>query len=80
MLIYKDIITQHGKFPYNPQLHDYITILYCYTGTVPYDGVPRNETVPVNLGITVTYTLMTAVGIAFAFMCLVFNIAFRNTR
>ena len=49
-------------------------------GILPYDGVPTNETVSVAVEITVIYTLMTAVGIAFAFMCLGFNIAFRNTK
>ena len=51
-----------------------------YTDATPYDGVSNNETLPVDVGITVTYTLLTVVGIAFTFVCLGFDITFRKTR
>ena len=51
-----------------------------YTDAIPYDGVSNNETLPVDVGITITYTLLTAVGTAFTFVCLCFNIVFRKTK
>ena len=48
--------------------------------TVPKDGTPRNETNPPLISLLVlTYTYASG-GIIFAFVCLVFNIVFRNKR
>ena len=47
---------------------------------VPYDGVPVNETVGLAVPVTVVYTLLTAVGLVFTVVCLVFNIVYRKRK
>ena len=47
---------------------------------VPVDGTPNKALVSVNIYLwTVCYSLA-AIGMVFAFFCLVFNIAFRNRK
>ncbi len=49
-------------------------------GLVPYDGVPIEETVTVNVSLTVIYTLMATAGIIFTIICLGFNFIFRDRK
>jgi gamma-aminobutyric acid type B receptor len=44
------------------------------------DGTPRNVTVSFYLGLAATYYTIAAVGIVFTFVCLIFNVKYRNTR
>ncbi len=49
-------------------------------GLIPYDGVPIEETVTVNVSLTVIYTLMATAGIIFTIICLSFNFIFRDRK
>ena len=49
-------------------------------GEPPYDGVPIEEVVSVDLSLTVIFSVLATVGIAFAVVCLVFNFIFRNKK
>ena len=48
-------------------------------GVTP-DGTPQNVVVTFHLGLTVTFYIIAAVGIVFTFVCLFFNVKYRNTR
>ena len=48
-------------------------------GVTP-DGTPRNVTVSFYLALAATYYTIAAVGILFTFVCLIFNVKYRNTR
>lgn len=68
-----------GDFPYLSGESN-VTVWKNSNGTVPLDGTPRNETNPPLISLLVlTYTYASG-GIVFAFVCLVFNIVFRNKR
>ena len=47
-------------------------------GEAPYDGVPTEEVVSVDLSLTVIFSVLATAGIAFGVVCLAFNFIFRN--
>ena len=47
-------------------------------GEAPYDGVPTEEVVSVDLSLTVIFSVLATAGIVFGVACLVFNFIFRN--
>ena len=49
-------------------------------GVVSYDGVPTEKDVSVDLSLTVIFSILATVGIAFAVACLTFNFIFRDKR
>ena len=49
-------------------------------GIVPYDGVPTEEEVSVDLSLTVVFSILATAGIAFVVICLAFNFIFRNKK
>ena len=49
-------------------------------GIVPYDGVPTEEEVSVDLSLTVIFSILATAGIAFAVICLAVNFIFRNKK
>ena len=52
-----------------------------YTGGVtPYDGRPKPVVDHTHLAVTVIYCLLGILGLAFATICLAFNIVFKNKR
>lgn len=59
----------------------YITNLALYfTGSIPYDGVPKKEIATVHIAITCLYFVLAFAGIAFAIACLIFNFIYRNQK
>jgi len=49
-------------------------------GVIPYDGVPLEQEVAVAIPITVTFSILAAVGIVFSVVCLAFNFVFRRKK
>lgn len=49
-------------------------------GYTPYDGVPREEIVTLALPVTVILSILNICGIAYAVICLLFNVIFRKKR
>ena len=49
-------------------------------GAIPYDGVPEEKEVSVDLSLTVIFFILATAGIVFAVACLVFNFLFRNKK
>ena len=56
-----------------------VFVIACFhTAGVPYDGVPNNRLVTIELPLAVFYTILGALGIIFAVSCLCFNFIFRK--
>ena len=51
-----------------------------HLGLVPYDGVPIKKNVTVHIANTVVITTFASFGVLFAFICLLFNFLFRNSK
>ena len=49
-------------------------------GLIPYDGVPTEKEVSVDLSLTVIFSVLATAGIVFAVVCLVFNFIFRDKK
>ena len=49
-------------------------------GLVPYDGVPTEKEVSVDLSLTVIFSILATAGIVFGVVCLAFNFIFRDKR
>ena len=49
-------------------------------GESPYDGVPTEKEVSVDLSLTVIFSILATAGIVFAVTCLAFNFIFRNKK
>ena len=47
---------------------------------IPYDGVPLEQDVGVAIPLTVTFSILSAAGIAFTISCLAFNFIFRKKK
>ena len=47
---------------------------------IPYDGVPTEKEVSVDLSLTVIFSILATAGIVFAVACLVFNFIFRKKK
>ena len=54
--------------------------LFMHVGLTPKDGLPESEIAVVHAPITVIFTLMNVLGLAFAITCLVFNIVYREKK
>lgn len=58
----------------------FLPLSWCPGGTIPYDGVPIEEIVTVEVPLTVIYTILAFAGIVFAIVCLVFTLVLRNRK
>ena len=62
-------------------LHNHRNMFLHFSGgLIPYDGVPTKKDVSVALSLTVIFSLLATLGIAFAVVCLAFNFIFRNKK
>lgn len=60
-----------------------IIILYPHlinAGYIPGDGTPINVVLPVKIPLLIVYYALATIGIIFAFICLLFNLVFRNRK
>ena len=55
---------------------------YCVfnLGHIPYDGLPESDIATVYVPVAVIFILLDVCGLAFAFVCLVFNVLFRDKK
>ena len=53
---------------------------YLPGGLIPYDGVPLQEQVSVDLSLTIVFAILATAGIVFAVACFAFNCIFRNKK
>ena len=60
--------------------NSYTTSNFHADGLVPYDGVPLEEDVSVDLPLTIIFSILATAGIAFAVACLSFNCIFMNKK
>ena len=56
------------------------TFTFHADGLVPYDGVPLEEDVSIDLPLTIIFSTLATAGIAFAVACLTFNCIFMNKK
>ena len=56
------------------------TDIHCnmITDGIPYDGVPIEDEVTVEVALTVFFSILASVGVVFVVVCLVFNFVFRK--
>ena len=47
---------------------------------VPYDGVPIEKVVTVQVGLVVVVYILATAGILFALVCIIFNAVYRKTK
>ena len=57
-----------------------ISSLYFVTDGVPYDGVPEDDIEKVHVSLTITFCLLSTMGIVFALSCMLFNYLYRDRR
>ena len=56
------------------------TVSTCPGDLIPYDGVPTEKEVSVNLSLTVIFSILATAGIVFGVVCLVFNFIFKDKK
>lgn len=49
-------------------------------GRVPHDGLPDSDIATIFVSVAVMFTLLDVCGLAFALVCLVFNVLFRDKK
>lgn len=54
--------------------------LLILVGYIPYDGTARTKMTTIALPVTITLSIINAIGIIFAVICLLFNIIYRKRR
>ena len=93
MMIFVIININHCHY-YHNNYYYYVHLLLCVLfpphilqfsnhlpgGLIPYDGVPTEKEVSVDLSLTVIFSVLATAGIAFAVVCLVFNFIFRDKK
>ena len=57
----------------------YVDCISCL-GTIPYDGVPREEIITIHPAVSSIYIILACAGIGFAIACLVFNFVYRTAK
>ena len=60
--------------------HSHFRHSFVSGGIVPYDGVPTEEEVSVDLSLTVVFSILATAGIVFAVICLGFNFIYQNKK
>ena len=59
----------------------YCDVLSCLSvDGIPYDGVPKDETVTVHIAVTVTLSVLATCGIIMTIVFLIFNFVFRERK
>ena len=67
-------------------MHKFVSIYgdsqatFVLIGHIPHDGVPMKAPSTVILPVALTVILLNVGGIAFALICLIFNIVYRNKK
>ena len=92
MMIFVIININHCHYYHNNYYYIYLLLCVLFPphnlqfskhlpgGLIPYDGVPTEEVVSVDLSLTVLFSVLATAGIAFGVVCLVFNFIFRDKK